>query len=320
MANPNETPPVNTPTVSAPSYNPALASATTYNPTPYKVEPAGLVQDRIKGIIADDSPLIQQAARIDAQKVNDRGLLSSSIGIGSGREAVIGQAMPIAKADADSINAAMTNTANQQNAASQYNANVQNNVALSNQAQINDALKSTQQGTIQLTNAQMTIDAQKALAALDNQTKIKLSAMDARSKSLLQTNQSASNAYVQTIQTINAIQNNNTLNEASKRTAIDNQLALLKQQLTVLSELDANVGQATSVPLEVRNLNLGSYFDATFSSPSKTPTPAAGSPAGSAPAATPNPATNGVGGRIQPFVPPPSGGGNSVPMTGGRVF
>lgn len=274
MATTTTQPPTSTiqpPTVEAPSYQPGLASASSYQATPYKVEPQGLVQHHLKNIIEDDSPLMQQAARIATQKANTRGLVNSSMAVGDAQQAVIGQALPIAQADAATYDRAMTNTANQQNAASQFNTNAENQVALANQAATNEALKSTQQGTIALTDRQMSTAANLELAKLDSQTKMALTSMDTRTKSLLQSNQSASNAYVQTVQNINQIQNNNQLNSTAKQKAIENQLALLQEQLKQISAQDKTMAQAVQYPEEITSLNLGNFFDPDFTLPNTKP-------------------------------------------------
>jgi hypothetical protein len=269
--------------VEAPGYKPGLATSTGYTTAPYKVEPQGLVQNQLKGIVAEDSPLMQQAARIASQKANERGLINSSMAVGAGHEAVIGQAMPIAQADAATYDRAMTNTANQENAARQFDATAKNNVALANQAATNEALKSQQQGTIALTDRKMTNDVQVALANLDAETKMALTTMDNRTRSLLQTNQSASNAYVQAITNINQIQNNNQMSAAAKKTAINNQLALLRQQMASLSAIDRTGSDALAYPQELIDLNLGNYFQTI---PEASPSAAKGTPAKPAPAAT----------------------------------
>lgn len=253
---PTATPPPVKP-VEAPSYKPGMATSTGYQAAPYKVEPQGLVQHQLKGIVAEDSPLMQQAARISDQKMNDRGLRNSSIAVGAGHQAVIAEAMPIAQADAATYDRAMTNTANQENAARQFGAAADNTVRLSNQAATNEALKSQQQGTIALTDRKMTNDAQIALANLDAKTKLQITAMDNNTRSLLQTNQSASNAYVQMITNVNQIQNNKEMGAAAKQTAIDNQLALFRQQMRALGSIDSATAQATD---DVRSLDLGGYF------------------------------------------------------------
>ena len=307
---PNATVPTPT-TVTAPAYKPGMATSTGYQAAPYKVEPQGLVQNQVRDIVAQDSPLMQQAARISQQKMNDRGLVNTSMAVGAGHEAVIGAATPIAQADAATYDRAMTNTANQENAARQFGATAANNVTLSNQAATNEALKAQQQGTIQLTNTKMTADVQVALANLDADTKTALTAMDNRTKSLLQTNQSASNAYVQTITNIGQIQTNPNLGEAAKKTAIDNQLTLLREQLAALSATDATNSSAIAYPQELTSLNLGQYFQP----PGATSAPI--TPAGPAPTPTPAAGTSG-GGMV--LVPEAAGkyttpGGPSAPPT-----
>ena len=299
------------PTVEAPSYKPGMATASSYQATPYKVEPQGLVQHHLKNVVQEDSPLMQQAARIATQKANSRGLVNSSMAVGAAHEAVIGQAMPIAQADAATYDRAMTNTANQQNAASQFNTNAQNQVALSNQAATNDALKSTQQGTIALTDRQMSVAANLELAKLDSQTKMALTSMDTRTKSLLQSNQSASNAYVQTVQNINQIQNNNTMAADAKQKAIENQLALLQEQLKQISAQDSAVGQTVAYPQEITSLNIGRYFDPDFTLADKPPAQA--TPAGSVPEPTPASPQPSQSARAPIYIPP-------RPDPSGRVF
>ena len=132
---PGGTPPADT-VANAPAktYDAALgtagtASSTHYDATPYTVAPEGLVEHRIKGLVAQDSPLMQQARELANVQSNSRGLLNSSIGVAAGQSAVIGAAAPIATADAGSINQAMTNTANAQNAAAQFNAGADNSTS-----------------------------------------------------------------------------------------------------------------------------------------------------------------------------------------------
>lgn len=265
-----QAPPAPTP-VQAPSYTPELAKASTYTATPYEVKPQGLVQERLKGIVAEDSPLIQQAARIDAQKANERGLLSSSMAIGSGREAVIGAAMPIATTDANAINTAAMKTADQQNAASQFNAQALTNVGLANQSAANTAKAQQLEGSIQLTNTKMTQDAQLQLAKLDTNTRMALAQMDTKTRSLLQTNQSASNAYVQTITNIANIQANEKLSGEAKRSAIDTQMTLLREQLGVLERTSDQVDLQTQAPQSVLDLNLGDFFQPLWDKGSPVP-------------------------------------------------
>ena len=107
-------PAVAPPTPTIPPYTPSLATGAGYTATPYTVAPNQTVQDQVKQIVGNDSPLMQQAATIAKGKMSERGLLNSSIGIEAGQNAVIAQALPIAQQDANTYNQAMTNTANAQ--------------------------------------------------------------------------------------------------------------------------------------------------------------------------------------------------------------
>lgn len=207
------------------------------------------------GIVGEDSALMQQAKQRAMQEMNQRGLINSSLAVGAGQQAVIAQALPIAQQDAQAYANAATNTANQLNAASQFGAGAQNTVALQNAQQANAALANTQQAAVQLANTRMQNEAQVALANLDTQTRLALSTMDTQTRQLLQTNQSASNAYVQAVTNISNITSSNTMSQEAKDRAVASQVNLLREQLRTLG------GIATTSPAEIRDLDLGSYFD-----------------------------------------------------------
>ena len=260
--------PLPPPTV--PSYSTTPVAATTYAATPYSVPENATVQERVRSIVGEDSPLMQQAKQRAIQEMAQRGLVNSNLAIGAGHQAVIAQALPIAQQDAQTYATAATNTANQQNAASQFNAGSINTVGLTNAQQANAAAANNQQATVQLTDRYLTTSTQVALANLDSATRLSLSNLDTQTRQLLQTNQSASNAYVQAITNISNISGSNTLSATAKRNAIQTQLNLLNEQLRVINHV------ATTTPPEVTDLNLGQFFDATIDDQvaSTTTTPA----------------------------------------------
>jgi hypothetical protein len=238
----------------SPTYTTTPVSASGYTATPYTVPKEATVQERVKGIIGEDSALMQQAETRARQEAQARGLVNSSLAVGAGQQAVIAQALPIAQQDAQAYANAATNTANQQNAASQFNAGAQNTVGLANAQQQNAALANNQQAAVQLTNTQMQREAQIALANLDTETRLALSTMDTQTRQLLQTNQSASNAYVQAVTNISNITNSNTMSQEAKDTAVQSQLNLLNEQLRTLGHL------ASTSPAEIADLDLGGFF------------------------------------------------------------
>lgn len=62
--------------------------------------PEALVENRLEGILAKDSPLMQRAQTEGMQYANSRGLLNSTMAAGAAQGAMIDRAMPIAQQDA----------------------------------------------------------------------------------------------------------------------------------------------------------------------------------------------------------------------------
>lgn len=81
------------------------------NASMWEVKPNQTVQDQLQQIIANDSPLMQQARARALQSANSRGLLNSSMAITAGDSALYDAAMPIAQQDASTYaDAAKFNT------------------------------------------------------------------------------------------------------------------------------------------------------------------------------------------------------------------
>jgi hypothetical protein len=150
-----ETTGYNAATASASGYNPTNAQAFSYDPstanvTNWNVGNDQTVQGQLQGIIAANSPLMQQAQTSAMQQMNRRGLMNSSMAIGAGQDAVIRQALPIAQQDAQmfgragEFNAGVANqmaqfNVGQLNQAGQFGAAASNQAALSNQNAANQA-------------------------------------------------------------------------------------------------------------------------------------------------------------------------------------
>lgn len=157
----------------ATGYTPTNAEAKTatskgYDANSFQVTPEQTVEGRLGGIIAADSPLMQQARTRALQYANSRGLINSSLAAGEAQARMVDAAMPIAQQDAGAFNQAMTNTVNAKNTASQFGANASNtaeltnaqlgtNVNLANQNAQNAAagFKATADNNASLTNAQL---------------------------------------------------------------------------------------------------------------------------------------------------------------------
>lgn len=82
---------------------PVGSGTTTFDPTKsLPVNPAtDTVQGQLEQILAKGSPLISMARANAAETANARGLLNSSMAAGAGEQAAMGEALPIAQADAN---------------------------------------------------------------------------------------------------------------------------------------------------------------------------------------------------------------------------
>lgn len=161
---------------------PNLGTATIYNAnqttgTNWNVSAPQTVAGQVSGLIASNSPLMQQAATQAAQQQNERGLLNSSMAIGAGQAAVIGAALPIAQQDATTnanaanFNAGVANQTGQfnttaQNAANQFNTGALNTQSGENQQSLNTA---SQVNTAQANALQSQLLQQRGTVAQANQ-------------------------------------------------------------------------------------------------------------------------------------------------------
>ena len=135
-------------------------TAGTASLTDWKPDSNQTVQGQLTGILAANSPLLQQARAASLAQMNQRGLTNSSMAIGAGQEAVIKQALPIASQDA-------TTYAN----AGQLNATAANQNAQFNTGQSNTGLQFTAGATNQanLANAGAENQAAQFTSAAQNQ-------------------------------------------------------------------------------------------------------------------------------------------------------
>ena len=268
----NDTPGARTVTPGTPvvSYTPASATATpaaatSYDPKAFAVTSDQTVQGQLKGLIDEDSPLMQQAATRARQDQNNRGTNNSTMAIQAGQQAVIGSALPITQQDAttnfnanlktvDAQNAALNFKAAANNSTSQVNAQLGTNVDLANQQATNQAFTTAVNNNTQLTNTKLNTQSQLALQSLDSQSKVALATMDGQNRQLLQANQGASNAYVQAVTNIANISLSNQMGQPAKDAAIASQLNMLNEQLKAMASI------ASTEAAAVNNLDLSQYF------------------------------------------------------------
>lgn len=104
--------------------------------TDVNVDQNQTVQGQIRGIIDENSPLMQQAATASRQQMAQRGIVNSSMAVQAGQGAVYQAAMPIATADANTFATAARQNAAQRTNMSQFNAQNQTQNAQFNAGQL----------------------------------------------------------------------------------------------------------------------------------------------------------------------------------------
>lgn len=169
-----------------------------------------MVSDEVSKVIAEDSPLMQQARTRGLQSMAPRGLVNSSMAIGAADSAMYDAAVPIAQQNAAAKNTLLgqTNTINYETAAQNHAA--AREVALRD---IDNGLKAAMQNA----DAQT----QQFLRQIDNDTKIRLTNIEADYKTLIETSDSAAEIYKGTLAAISAAINNPDMDAASKASTIN---------------------------------------------------------------------------------------------------
>lgn len=157
-------------TYSATQAQASTPTAVGYKPNEFTVNKQSTVAGQLDDVIKQDSPLLQQARRRaelkSNQAMNDRGLLNTSLAVGSATEAadnaLYDRALPIAQQDATTYGTAATNTTNAQNAAL-YAKMQADNAAAMRAAELNT--------NVSLANADAATKADAATAGTANQFK-----------------------------------------------------------------------------------------------------------------------------------------------------
>lgn len=185
-----------------------------------------LMSNQVNKLIAQDSPLMQQAAGNAAKAANSRGLLNSSMAVQAGQAAVMDRAMPIAQYDAGvNTNVANNNQANQQ----------QTNVFNAGNEQSTNQFNASEANKVNIINAS---ESNKILAQMmDKNTRLQLGDIEAQYKTLMQSQASAMSTYQQAVKNISEILMNPDLDGPAKTQAVANQNALLKTGMQIVGKL-----------------------------------------------------------------------------------
>ena len=260
----------------ASTYTGAQATAANWD-----VKPNQTVQSQIKDIIAENSPLMEQAETRALQKANARGLMNSSIAVGAGQSALYDAAAPIAAADAatyaragefnagaqQQVGLANQGSTNQANA---QNSQLQTNVSLNNASSANDMAKF--RDSLNTDIAKFNASESNALKKLgmDSQTKMELANIEASYKTLMQSQASASDLYKQMVLNASTIMTNKDMDAATKSTAIKNQIALLNSGLSMIGQI-GNLNLSGLLTFDVPGTDgSNSYSAPIVSSPTTT--------------------------------------------------
>lgn len=208
---------------------------TSYEATTRQVDPNELASTRLSGLIAQNSPYLQQARAGAMIGANDRGLVNSSIAQGSAQMAAINAALPIANADASTTNNVLSANMAAQNAASQTN------------AQLAASLKATSMNNATaLQQTGMSTATQMAVAKMSASSQAAISAAHDANSVLLANSGAAMQAFNQYLTNVGNIDANPNMDEKAKQTAIQTQTDIFNGAVKGLRSSTAGVPDVSS--------------------------------------------------------------------------
>lgn len=179
--------------------------------------PKETVQGQMSGLMAADSPYMQQARTRAAQAMNGRGLLNSSMAIGAGESAAYDAALPIANADAQ----------------------IYGNASNLNTQTTNQALAARDDATNKNSMFNASESNKFGIAQMDQNTKLGLADIESNYKTLMQANSTAGQLYQQTVKNITDIINNKDLTDvAARQKAIDQQVGMLRTGMEMFGSIN----------------------------------------------------------------------------------
>lgn len=217
------------------------ADSTGYAAKNVNVTPDQTVEGRVEGIIAKNSPLMQQAESRAMQQANSRGLINSSIAATAGQSAVLDAATNIGRQDAQTFANAESQNAQSANAASQFGSAAKNTASLTNAAADNAAATNNAKfaNDAEMSNTDAINKATTAnLGAASNQH---LAGIEAQYKQLTQGSASAASIMNTAQQSINAIIANTNLDAAAKDKAVTDIRTNLQNSMSMIGALAGDV-------------------------------------------------------------------------------
>jgi hypothetical protein len=210
-------------------------------PSQWNVTPDQTVQGQVKNIIADNSPLMQQAETRSLQKMNDRGGINSSMAIGAGQSALYDAALPIATADAATYarSGEVNNSANNQFATA---ANTQGfDMAKMDKSQGFDMTKMDKQFAENAAALTQKFGYDTQLTKMQSDSARETSNIAAQYRNLTQASSSAASLMNNSADHINQIMLNADLDAPAKQVAIDTYNANLNKSLQLIGAFAGDV-------------------------------------------------------------------------------
>lgn len=185
------------------------------NPQRVVDAPRETVQGQVSGILAQDSPFLQQARTRAAQASNSKGLLNSSMATSAGEAAAYDAALPIANADAQTYK-----SAGDQNFSTQSQSRLMNQQAREN------------------LNVQSAISAQNyqqdyALQGLKGQQAKELADIEAQYKQFAQVTASSGQMFTQAMSDLKNILSDTNIPAENKQGIINSYVQMMKSALAV---------------------------------------------------------------------------------------
>ena len=224
--------------------------------TPWSVTPNQTTQGQLQSIMDPNNPIIQQARTGAMERMNDRGMVNSSIATTAGDAAAYQAAIPIAASDAATYAKAAGYNANMPN---EFATNAMNRAMALEQSRIQAASSKYSADTsasTQLSTANLSAETQRLINTMDNTQKTQALQVQTANSTLLQTNGQAATAFNTAMNAIDRITQNNQMDGNTKTQATSAVYQQLQTQLRVL--------QSTSGLNLSKQLDLSNYpgFDA----------------------------------------------------------
>jgi hypothetical protein len=244
--------------------------------TPWNVTKDQTVAGNIESLLAQDSPLMQQARTRANQQMASRGLINSSLAASAADSAMYDVANTIAQTDAATKAKASGYNVDQLNQQVTLDKQLANQMS---QAQLS-ADTSRYSTDVNAATQKLNNESAQLIARLNNEQQTTLQRMQNENQRLLQTNQQAAQAYNNSMQYIDVINRDPNLDADAKTRAQAQIYYNLQTQLRTLAAVSGvDVTQSLSLANAPGFDDKGNYvgFKDNTSAATKTPTTAAGS-------------------------------------------